>query len=638
MPMNGRRFIITATTFWLGYILLLVIVPRISPPDPDLPSAAAVLGYDTGTAFLVAVAWSFLGLLTIGFASQRGKSLSPTVATNAAEDARTTGIERGRTLEVFAAFAIFSLAYFPNFISRYGHYIEDNYFLSVLSRMQCGQLPYQDFEFLYGPLMIFPVSAWIDLFGFSMQNYFAFLAIAEGAAFALVMCILQRYVPDRRTRLLAFALLVPFLFDTLLGFNWIAWRRLFGVVALLIVSARPLAPRAILAAGALTGVSIAYSYEYGLLGLGAALCVHLAMAIGPERGRALRAALGLAVTSGLCWLALTVMATGATFPDYLALTATILKRASSAGLGGFAFYWTLHSLALMGLLAVAIVVVGGGIFRIFRESLSEGDRLLLGSVAYTIVGLKVALQRADVWHMGAPFIALILAFLLAPPRRLFVLSTAVTRGVWGLIAIAAFAQTVGLAPIGSYFASGLARGALDVITGKATTGDFKSRTYSVERERSEPNANLIALAEYMAEPERAERPVLFYGDRWWMGYHIGVCPSGYSFYDSLYSDAERPMLSFIDKNPDSLVVMSADVYDRLLLGGATQKIEPRELSLTERLGSWLSTVHYQQSPIEREIKFQLWKESLGDRLMADWTRIAQFDQEVILAKRTETTP
>ena len=147
---------------------------------------------------------------------------------------------------------------------------------------------------------VFPVSAWIDLVGFSMRNYFTLLAVAEGAVFALMIWILQRYVPDRRTRLTVFVLLIPFLFDSLLGFNTIAWRRLFVVVVLLIVAARPLAPRAVLAAGALTGVSIAYSYEFGLLGLGAALCIHGAMALGPERWGAVRAAKVLKV-SCIAW-------------------------------------------------------------------------------------------------------------------------------------------------------------------------------------------------------------------------------------------------------------------------------------------------------------------------------------------------
>ena len=110
--MSRYRLVLTTTGFWLGYVVLLVTVPRLWPPDSTLPSAAAVLGYDLGKAFLVAAGWSLLGLLAFAFAAEMG--MLPRVSPDEALDReRSVPQERGRKLEIVAAFVVFSLAYFP---------------------------------------------------------------------------------------------------------------------------------------------------------------------------------------------------------------------------------------------------------------------------------------------------------------------------------------------------------------------------------------------------------------------------------------------------------------------------------------------------------------------------------------------
>jgi hypothetical protein len=354
--------------------------------------------------------------------------------------------------------------------------------------------------------------------------------------------------------------------------------------------------------------------------------------LGPERRGTVPAALCLAGSAAVSWLLTAGLTTGSAFPDYLEGTREILATASSLGLGQFEFYWTLHSLSLFALLTAGIVAVGSGLFRIFREPMSEGDRLLLGALAFVTVGLKAALQRADVWHLGAPFVVLVAAFLLSPPRRLFALGTTGSRVVVGLITVAGLAQLIGLAPTASYFAGGVARGALDALNGRPAAGPIDSRMYSVESELTTPREEVVELAAFLAAPERAARPVFFYGDRWALGYHVGVCPSGYSFYDLLYSDAKAPMRTFLTENPDAYVIMGSDAYQRLFEGASAPGTE-RHLSITKRLGAWLSTVHHLQTPIEREAKYHLWKRELGAALAENWVRVAQFGEEVVLAKR-----
>ena len=194
--MSTGRLSAATIGFWLGYVVLLMTVPRMWPPESDLPSAAAAQGYNTGLAFLVAAGWSLIGLVLFGAAARVSVLSRPDAGTSGGRPQQTD--DRGRSLEIVGAFVIFAVAYFPTFLARYGHYIEDNYFLSVLLRMACGQVPYRDFEFLYGPLMIYPVHWWISVVGYSMSGYYGFLALAQGAVFAVTVWVLSSTCPTAR--------------------------------------------------------------------------------------------------------------------------------------------------------------------------------------------------------------------------------------------------------------------------------------------------------------------------------------------------------------------------------------------------------------------------------------------------------
>ena len=289
---------ISCTVFWLGYIVLLTLLPVIFPADVTLPNVAARSGYNIGLVYPLLAFWSICGLLFFALVSTKGWSFK-TLLTNSStnrtpqairsedliicesltQDFSSSSRRRNRRiagyttvsttqktdkktsqkthiikssllskpvlgwLECLLVGTVASLLYWPQFLARYGNYIEATYFMNVLARMQCGQLPYQDFEFLYGPLMIYPAHYWINLFGFSMQSYYTLIAFLQAAFFILLLRLFQHHVPIFKTRLLAFALFAPFVFDTLLGLNYIGWRTMPAILAMLAVSARPNAIR-----------------------------------------------------------------------------------------------------------------------------------------------------------------------------------------------------------------------------------------------------------------------------------------------------------------------------------------------------------------------------------------------------------
>src|SRR5205807_576032 len=99
-------------------------------------------------------------------------------------------------------------------------------FLTVLHRMHSGLRPYRDFEFAYGPLMVYMAHGWMLAFGYSMRSYYALICLLEAIQFSALILVMRRWIPNFRARMLAFGFLTVFLFDTLLGLNWNGMRRL----------------------------------------------------------------------------------------------------------------------------------------------------------------------------------------------------------------------------------------------------------------------------------------------------------------------------------------------------------------------------------------------------------------------------
>ena len=627
--MDERRRLIAAAVIVAGYLLLLGLAPLLFPPDATLPNAAARLGYNLDVAWLAAVVWTIVAIVGVGLVGRAGSAAPLATAT---EDARPA--IRGRRLELAAVFAFFFLLYCPLFLARQGDFVEDKYFLSALWRMQCGAAPYRDFEFLYGPLMIYPAHWWTALFGFSLKSHYFLAALLEGAFFATLMAVLQRCLPDRRARWIAFVLLLPALIDVLMGLNYIGWRRMLPVFSLLIVAARPLDRRAVAAAAGILGFEFAFSFEFAAAGLAACGAVYALLLAQGDRWRVAAYGAALAAASVAIGIALILMSTGAVFGDYLSSTREILAEAGRLGLGAFKFGWTLHTLALFALLSIAAVVIGASWRHLHKTKAREGDLLLVGAVVYALVGLKIALQRADIWHMSAPFLALIVAVLVARPVALFTISSGLRRMSVGLIAVAAIANVVGYAPMGKWLFGATLHGALDVARGAPVGAEFPSRGNSIEPELTYPNKSIVALAAWLADDSRASRPVLFYNDRWWMGHHLGVCPIGYSFYDLQYSDDRAPLRADLDAHPDAYVIMALNAYERLFEGKTASK-PPRLLTLIEKAASVLASPHYGQAAIEDRIEEERWDGALGSALALRYEKAARFGTTVVL-KRKET--
>ena len=201
---------------YFGYILLLVTVPYGFPPEASLSTAAAEEGYNVLAAHYVVLAWSLVAVLGSAIYwrwAHRPDSPATEATIGGAATVQRTG-KTGYFLEAGCVFLVFVALYAPPFLARYGPYIEDSLFLNYLLRMHCGLTPYRDFQFIYGPLMLYPAFYWTEIFGYSMSSFFGYLSLLEGLQFAVLILVLQRYLPTRSKR---YAVFVVWLFRVLSG-------------------------------------------------------------------------------------------------------------------------------------------------------------------------------------------------------------------------------------------------------------------------------------------------------------------------------------------------------------------------------------------------------------------------------------
>lgn len=632
--MNRRSDNILLLALFAAVVVGLYVIPRLVPANEvGVISAAAAEGYSTSAAFWTALAWFACAVLLFAARGLRPGN-SDAVGASIFDNVRQAGAKQTGSLnwyELAAVFLVFSLAYFPIFLARHGPYMEDQYFLVALQRMACGQLPYADFEFLYGPLMIYPLWGWCQLFGTSMVSYFSFLALIEGLQFTILMALLQYFIPDRKKRYCVFLLLLPFLFNTLLGLNYNGLRRLLPVIALLLLAIRPYDRKANIGCAILIGFQLGYSHEYAIATVFAVSGVYAFAFLRGDRAESIRSFATILTLAIAVWGATLLLVVGDTLSAYAASVNEVVGM-MSRGHAGFKFYWTANSLALFSLLTIVAAVIGRGIMKPRVTEFTAGDRFLLGAVLYALVMLKSGLTRADLWHLNAGFLALLVALLLSLPSNLFLFSGIGRKVTQPLIVLVSLTYLVGIAPTGSLYAESYLRGMVDTIGNRYSKIEFDTRSPSFEVERTEPRRDLIELGEYLAAPERAHRPVLFYGRAWVVAPLVGVCAQDYKQDDLMYSEFRMPESVFLNKNPDALIVIRKRDYELLYdLTDVDTLIAGRVMTPTKQLGRWLSTVHYDAANTESLLQDEARTRMTGVQLPLNYKKAEQFGRHIVLA-------
>lgn len=634
--MNNRVDSYLLTIVFAAIVIALYIVPRLIPTgEADVISVAAAVGYNTTAAFWSVLVWFALAIVLFALrAYKQATGKTGAVPSSTQTGAASTDVAslpgRLNWLEIGCVFLVFTLAYFPYFLARHGPYMEDIFFLAALQRMECGQLPYVDFAFLYGPLMIYPLWGWCQLFGTSMVSYFGFLSLVEGLQFATLIAVLQFFIPDQKRRYWVFLLLLPFLFNTLLGLNYNGLRRLIPMLALLLVAYRPFDRKWNAVGGIILGFQLAYSHEYGIAALCGVAGIYAITFLRGDRAASLQSFALLTVLSVAVWGAIMLLVLGEDLAAYANSVAEVVGM-MSGGHADFRFYWTANSLALFGILTIAIGAIGKGLFPRQQNDFLAGDRLLLGAVLYAIVMLKSGLTRSDLWHLNAGFLTLLIAFLLPLRANAMAVKGKARKVVNALVIITSVTYLIGIAPTGSLYAKSYVQGFIDIVSNRSAGEEIRTRTTSIEFERTEPEEQFVNLGRYLAESERADRPVLFYGQAWAIQSRVGVCAEDYKLDDLMYSEFRRPESVFLEKNPDALVVIRNNDYEYLFEpANASAVVEEMVLTPTKRLGRVLSTVHYDAASIQDRLHREARARLTGAHLATTHKRVMQFGEYIVL--------
>lgn len=623
----GPRGLFVATAALL--IPAMTWIPTWIDPPADVVSVAAAHGYSNAAAFIVALAW-VAGVAVIGLLLESSGESGPLEAPAYEHDPRHSA-----TLVLL----VVTVIYFPWFLAKMGPYIEDGVFLTATHRMLAGMEPYRDFEFLYGPLMLYPAHWFMSVFGYSMASLYAYMALGELLLMGVLLAVLRSLIPRRGRRWVAFLVMALALSTALFGPNQSGLRRLPALVALVVLASGPLSTRIAALAAALTGVQLAYSHDVGIAALGAAGLLYGVLLLGRHRKAALAFGASFALIAIAVWIGIAAALLRDVFPSYVAELRYLSAR-FAAGEAAFEFRWTVNSLALFGLLGLSTMAAAHTIRRgpteLGEDAAAEARLLLLG-VGFAVLGLRSGLNRADLWHLLPPFQLLLLAWWLPGAARGFGLGRRARAWGLGLTVAAVVTYGVGLLPSVSWLAQGWVAGARATLTRDFLLASRpETAAPAIEFERIRPDSANVSLARFFAEPERLGAPVLFYSTAWALGKQIGVVKADFLNDDFLYSDERGQLaLRFLEENPAAYVIMRGVAWDRLNGRGDPRAVERTDQpSITKEIAQRVSSPHFDQMVEEARLREGRWDRIVGRALVEGHEVVARFGEMVVLAART----
>jgi hypothetical protein len=641
-PTGFRTSFPHAIAFAACLLALLIALPTVSTlvtAGTQIEGAAGTAGYDPSAVYVALVV---LAALTLGLFAVLPQGTRPDEITRGAgapeAAAAAAWPTRGHAVELFIVAALAMIAYFPPFLAKYGTYLEDSYFLTVLHRMQFGQQPYADFEFQYGPLMIMPAYWWTQIFGYSMQAYYWFLAALEAIQYALLMLMLQLFIKQRSIRLGAFVLLVGLLFNDNLGLSWNGLRRFLPVFILTLFALRGGTVRGLAAVSILLGLLGAYSPEYGAACGIAIAAGFAAIYVNRPRQDVILRGLGVFAGAAAVWGVACLVTTGMAFPEYVRATAALVRQ-RAGGEAAFPFHWSLNSLAVFSLLLVSCAAVGRGLSRWREADIQDGDLLILCGLVYALIGMKSGLARSDMYHLVAPMLGLAVAYVLPVRRALIPVGRATRRAAIVLVGVIWITYVPGMSGIGLAYLKGWTQGARDTLIGTVSgrISQAEMPGPSIELERSHPRDYLLSLGAHLTTKMHDKQMLLYYGNAWGLDKLVGVPKTVYVTDDYLMSDSlGTEIRDSLASEPDALVLMTDDEYRYVFESAPSPTYSSRFLfgdSPLAQVLRYVSSTHYGQAvQVERESKAARWERTVGSYVRDNFVRTETFGPLVLLER------
>ena len=383
---NPKYRALKLVAFLAVFALAFFRLPFFFPVPPSV-SASYVFQYNNRVATLIFIAGA--AALAILF---RGLSLQP-----ATRDSRIS-----RTSAFVAMVACLLAVAFSYWVSiPFGLHGESVYFYSRLAKLAAGKTIYRQFEFAYGPLLLYP-ELWISrLFHLSLINgYIVFLLFCWAVGIWILYRLINAIdIPSPYRTAVFFLLVLEFAVGAIwpLGVNYAPLRGLLTAGLALVVLTVYKRTRSPIVAAA---VSVS--------------CAALATAVSPEHGIAFMLGSGLFFV--FCvrsrprgyWPALAAMGIG--FLAIVLLSAQaeeyITLRAFSVGSYSYPIMPTPDVLCVLALFLVAACIA----YLCFKQRKTES--LVIYLLCICIFGLPSSFGRADSGHMQiAAFSAVVIAML-----------------------------------------------------------------------------------------------------------------------------------------------------------------------------------------------------------------------------------
>jgi hypothetical protein len=390
----SRRRIVETGLFALLSACLVYgtwILPYRFPPQQFVIGASYEVGFNNAVSFLAyVVCVALLSLVAAGALRPPAQRLTTPRQSPAYADAVTGLVILGHVV-LFAGL----YAYKGRFV-----FAESLYFQSLLYRMTTGEMPYVNFGFYYGPLMLYPAYWLTGLLGLDLA-YGVWFITTYVAGLIFLYVVVRFCLRDPRARAFWFTFLALGLFNPLTGLNETFTRFLFPSIVFLTAAAFYRyggSTRGWLSA-VLLGAAISYSFEVAVLSIAAALllaCVFLAAPYFLQPSRSVHGGVVVPGAAKIVSRAVILLAAAGVFSAGFFLLVDPSGRALreypaiamsySAGAHGVPIYPHLPFIVLAG---VTVGALGASL----RLALQGGDRIIaLAALAYAAIAVMA--QRA----------------------------------------------------------------------------------------------------------------------------------------------------------------------------------------------------------------------------------------------------
>jgi len=227
MPLGRGRVWLLLVSF-AAVVLGTSLLPYLFPPSRDILGVSAAVGFNNAVAYL----WYVASVIVTGAVLARLLPARPALPWPSLENLR-----RDVPWRIVGAVAAIHVVAFAALFLYKGRFVfsEGLYFQALLHRMSFGEVPYVDFSYYYGPLMLYP-GHWLGgLLGLEL-GYGVWFVASYVVGLVLLAMVLAAFLRSRPAVAWWFVLLAVGLVNPFTGVNFTFTRYLLATLVFLLAT------------------------------------------------------------------------------------------------------------------------------------------------------------------------------------------------------------------------------------------------------------------------------------------------------------------------------------------------------------------------------------------------------------------